>query len=124
MAENNKVDQGKVKEGADKLAGGKAPDPQPENVPAAAPAPIQQAPAPTKEPDPIPEKEATASIAKAAKDFGPGSVRARKGDQETVFSARAWDLLGDNKEGWKPVTQKPKEVQDLEAKKASDETKK
>lgn len=62
------------------------------------------------------------------KEFGPGYVRAYKesgeggqGRQETVFTARAWDLLGNNKEGWKPAVKEPPEVRKLKGDKAEGE---
>lgn len=160
----NKVDQGKVKADAEKLAGGQSTGP--ENVPAATPAipaqPAQRAtpadprtgtaatPAQSATPaqpgtpaaheaqgaqptqpgtheakaaQPLSAEDATNKIEdQALKQYGPGYVKAVKGGQQTTFSQRAWDLLGDNKEGWKAETKKPKEVEDLEAKKAASDT--
>lgn len=52
--------------------------------------------------------------------YGPDFVTVRKGDDkggfvQSYFSRRAWDLLGANKEGWKPVVETPQEVKDLQA---------
>lgn len=124
----NKVDQGKVKADAEKLAGGQSTGP--ENVPAATPAQPAQRATPAdpvtheaKAAQPLSAEDATNKIEdQALKQYGPGYVKAVKGGQQTTFSQRAWDLLGDNKEGWKAETKKPKEVEDLEAKKAASET--
>lgn len=143
MAENKgsqKVDQGKVKAEAEGLAKGQnvsqgeRTDATPEaatsaDIPDAGPNPRVNEPRPMQAAPvtPLDEDEAEAKIhEQAQKEFGKGYVRAVKGEgknaQETIFTARAWDLLGNNKEGWKPKTRKPKEVKDLEEKKAANET--
>lgn len=69
-------------------------------------------------------ENATGDDAEIVRKHGRDYVRAQKDAQEgkpaqeTIFSRRAWDLLGPNKEGWKPTVTVPKEVQELEEKKS------
>lgn len=76
--------------------------------------------------EPLQEEEDERVHNDLVKQFGPDYVVARKegtGDVETMtttFSRRAWDLLGPNKEGWKPLAKEPKEVTDLKNRKAAE----
>lgn len=119
------VDQGKVAKEAGKLAEGKPAETLPNNLPPAetTPAPDPNPKTPEVKPatpapvETISEDEADAQVhEKLTKQFGTGYVEATRGKEETVFSARTWERMGPNKEGWKVKTKKPKEVKDLEAK--------
>lgn len=137
MAKNDnpgKVDQGKVSSEAENLAkGGSTSTPERGDLPEASTAsdltqspvvrePLQQQTNPNQQPEKLDEDEAEKKLHDQLKEqYGPGFVRAQKDNQTTTFTARAWELLGENKEGWKPLTKKPKEVKDLEAKKAGSE---
>lgn len=41
---------------------------------------------------------------------GPGFIRATNGSQSTIFSATAWNMLGKDKNGWRPQVKEPTEV--------------
>jgi hypothetical protein len=55
------------------------------------------------------------------KQFGAGYVVAIKNGEERPFTRMAWDRMGGNKnqDGWREVVKVPKEVKDLQAKKAA-----
>jgi hypothetical protein len=129
------VDQNKIKGDAENLAHGKGtPEaPRADKTPEAATATdvqslaaAQQQPAaqqPAKV-ETLTQEDAEAKLdEQLKKEFGAGYVRAEKGGQKTTFTARAWELLGSNKEGWKPVTKKPAEVKALEEKQAANTAK-
>jgi hypothetical protein len=135
MAENKQnpgaVDQSKVKAEAEALA---KPGAQPKPITTDSPSEqaANLATGPVRGPEKVenisPEDAERRLEDQRAKEFGPGYVRAYKttgeggqGRQETTFSARAWDLLGNNKEGWKPLVKEPPEVAKLKGDKADSE---
>jgi hypothetical protein len=124
--EKGKVDQGKIKAEAENLA---KPDAQTKPISTEKPADeaVPLATGPVLDPkqtgkvEHLSEGEAESRVHdQLTKEFGAGYVKAQKGGQETTFTARAWDLLGANKEGWKPVVKTPPEVKNLREKKASE----
>jgi cell pole-organizing protein PopZ len=60
------------------------------------------------------EQIATGQKEELTKFYGPDYVTATKDGVTSYFSRRAWDLLGENKEGWKMYAEPPQEVKDLQ----------
>src|ERR1044072_927378 len=78
------------------------------------------APVPPPKPQPISKEDVEEQQRKQLVAlYGPDYIEARKGQAETYFSRRAWDLLGPagrdgSKDGWKPVVKTPPEVKRLQ----------
>jgi hypothetical protein len=82
-----------------------------------------------KQPTQLSDEEAEDKLhEQLVEEFGPDYVRAQKGEGSSAivqtFSRRAWDLLGPlkadgSKDGYKPIVRVPKEVRELQNRKAA-----